>query len=134
VTRAAAAGHLSALAVAGAAVAVAGRPVIWAGALAFLGPLAVLLGWGRRDPFVRGHALAALDFNLCVALVLVLVVAGLASVDGSPGSIQLVPFLIFVNLLVALNWLLFALIGTHRAAHGLPFTYPLTPRILRRMN
>jgi uncharacterized Tic20 family protein len=121
-----------ALAVAGAAV--AGRPVIWAGALAFLGPLAVLVAWGRRDAFVRGHALAALDFNLCVALVLGLVVAGLASVDGSPASIQLVPFLIFVNLLVALNWLLFALVGTHRAAHGQPFTYPMTPRILRRMS
>jgi hypothetical protein len=29
---------------------------------------------------------------------------------------QLVPFLIFVNLMLLLNWLLFAVVGIHRAA------------------
>jgi uncharacterized Tic20 family protein len=37
-----------------------------------------------------------------------------------------VPFLLFVNLMLLLNWLLFALIGMHRAATGQLFTYPMT--------
>ena len=36
------------------------------------------------------------------------------------------PFLLFLNLMLLLNWVLFALIGMHRAATGQTFTYPLT--------
>ena len=32
-------------------------------------------------------------------------------------AVQLAPFLLFVNLMLILNWLLFAAIGIHRAGH-----------------
>jgi uncharacterized Tic20 family protein len=126
--RAAATGHLSAVAVAGLVVVVAGRPLIWAGMVAFLGPLAVLLTLGRRDRFVHRHAREALWFNLSVALYLAVVVAGLLAVPVSPYTIQLAPFLIFLNLLIAFNWLVFTGIAAYRAARGLLITYPLTIR------
>ena len=45
---------------------------------------------------------------------------------GTHVAVQLVPFLLFVNLVLILNWLLFAAIGIHRAATGQTFTYPMT--------
>ena len=36
------------------------------------------------------------------------------------------PFLLFVNLVLVLNALLFAIVAIHRAATGQTFTYPLT--------
>jgi uncharacterized Tic20 family protein len=40
--------------------------------------------------------------------------------------VQFLPFFLFLNLLVALNWLLFSVIAIHRAATGQTFTYPMT--------
>jgi uncharacterized Tic20 family protein len=126
--RRAAAGHLSAVAVAAVAVAVAGRPIIWAGMVAFLGPLAVLLTLGRHDPFVYRHAREALWFNVSVALYLGVIAAGLIVAPASPYTLPLVPFLIFINLLVAFNWLVFTAIAVYRASRGLWISYPLTLR------
>jgi uncharacterized protein len=106
----------------------AGRPVIWAGMLAFLGPLAVLLAFGRRDPFVRRHALEALWFNLSIALYLGVVVVGLILSPRSAYTVQFVPFLIFLNLIIAFNWLVFTGIAAYRAVRGLSLTYPMTIR------
>ncbi len=39
---------------------------------------------------------------------------------------QLIPFIIICNLLVALNWPLFTIIAVHRAATGQTSTYPMT--------
>jgi uncharacterized Tic20 family protein len=47
---------------------------------------------------------------------------------GSPYTVQVLPFLLFLNLLIALNWLMFTAIGVHRAASGQLFTYPFTLR------
>jgi uncharacterized Tic20 family protein len=121
-------GHLSAVAVAACVVAVAGKPVIWAGMVAFLGPLAVLPTLGRRDPFVRRHAREALWFNLSVALYLGVIVAGLLVTPRSPYTVQVLPFLIFLNLLIAFNWVVFTAIAAYRATRGLSLSYPLTIR------
>jgi uncharacterized Tic20 family protein len=127
-TRAGVAAHVSAVAVVILATAAAGRPVIWAGMLAFLGPLAVALLERHGDAFTRAHARAALAFNLSLAIYLAAIVAVLRLTTGSPYTVQLVPFLLFMNMLLALNWLVFTAIGMHRAAHGQTFTYPLTLR------
>jgi uncharacterized Tic20 family protein len=108
--------------------AAAGRPVIWAGLVAFVGPLIARLTLGRRDPYVRRHAGAALRFNASLALYLALIIGGLRLTAGSPYTIQLVPFLLFVNMLLAFNWLVFTAIAMHRASAGQTFTYPLTLR------
>ena len=42
--------------------------------VAFLGPLLVLASRRARDPFARPHAVAALRFNLSVALYLGLII------------------------------------------------------------
>lgn len=124
--RAAAAGHLAAAATVVIAVAVAGGVVIWAGMVAFVGPAVVLATAGRRDAFVRRHAAAALRFNLSLAVYLLAIVAGMRLATGSPYLVQLVPFLLFLNLILAFNWLVFTAIGAVRAASGQLFTYPLT--------
>jgi uncharacterized Tic20 family protein len=124
--RAAVAAHMSALAVGAAATAAAGGPALWIGMTTFLGPLAVLLVGGRRDAFVRSHASAAVRFNLSVALYLALIVAGVRLTGGSPYTVQFLPFFLFLNMLVGVNWLLFSIIAMHRAGSGRLFTYPMT--------
>jgi uncharacterized Tic20 family protein len=129
-TRAAAAVHASSLAAVIAVTAAAGRPVIWAGMLAFAGPLAAGLALRPRDGFVRAHLRAALAFNASIALYLAAIVATARLTAGSPYTVQLVPFLLFANMLLAFNWLVFTGIAVHRAATGQLFTYPLTlPRL-----
>jgi uncharacterized Tic20 family protein len=124
--RAAVASHLSAAAAALLLAVAAGGPELWMGMVAFAGPLLVLVVAGRRDAFVRRHALAALCFNLSVALYLGAILAGLHLTTGSPYTVQFTPFLLFVNLVVAFNWLVFSAIGAQRAATGRLFTYPMT--------
>jgi uncharacterized Tic20 family protein len=130
-SRAAAASHASAVAAAAAAAVAAGGPEVWNGMLAFAGPLLVLLAAGRHDAFVRAHAVAALRFNLSVALYLGLIVGGLRLTAGSAYTVQVVPFMLFVNMLIAFNWLIFTAIAIQRAATGQLFTYPLTLRKVR---
>jgi uncharacterized Tic20 family protein len=121
------ASHLSAVAAALLAAAAAGGPEVWTGMAAFVGPLLVLHLAGRGDAFVRRHATAALCFNLSVAIYLGLILAGLRlATTGSVWTVQLTPFLLFVNILVAFNWLVFIAIGAQRAATGQLFTYPMT--------
>jgi uncharacterized Tic20 family protein len=117
--------HLSAAAVVGALL-VGGAPLLLAGGAAFLGPLTARVA--LRDPFARRHAAAALGFNVSLVLYLGVIVIGMRLLAGSPYTVQLVPFALFVNLVLALNWLMFTLIGAHRAAAGQTFTYPMTIR------
>jgi uncharacterized Tic20 family protein len=127
-TRAAVVAHLSSLAAVAAVTAAVGRPVIWAGLVAFVGPLIARLTLGRRDPYVRRHAGAALRFNASLALYLGLIIAGLRLTAGSPYTVQLVPFLLFVDMLLAFNWIVFTAIAMQRAGTGQSFTYPFTLR------
>ena len=131
-TRAAVAVQASSLAAVIVVTAAAGRPVIWAGMLAFTGPLLAALVLRPDDPFVRAHLRAALAFNVSIALYLVAIVATLRLTAGSPYTVQLVPFLLFVNMLLAFNWLVFTGIAMHRAGTGQLFTYPLTLPCLGR--
>jgi uncharacterized Tic20 family protein len=126
--RAAVVAHLSPVAVAALACAAAGRPVLWAGMIAFVGPLAVWAAARGRAPFACAHAGAALAFNLSIAVYLAAITGGLHLTMGSPYTVQFVPFLLFVNMLLAFNWLVFCAIGAQRAATGQLFTYPLTLR------
>jgi uncharacterized Tic20 family protein len=121
---AAAAAHTSSVVVVLALIAATGRPTLWAGAVAFLGPLAARLA--LRDAFAQRHAGQALAFNLSVALYTAAIAAALAFVPIGPYTVQLIPFLFICNLLLVLNWLLFTIVAVHRAATGQQFTYPMT--------
>jgi len=88
-------------------------------ALAFLGPLVVLLAEGRRSAYVRAHAVEALNFNLSVLLwlllsgVLVLVLIG-------------IPMLVGVGIL----YLVSSILGAMAASRGDAYRYPLTVRFV----
>jgi uncharacterized Tic20 family protein len=94
--------------------------------LAHLTPITAVAASLSRDPFTRAHGRAALRFQLSLALYLAAIVALAHLTAGRPGGVQFVPFLLFLNLMLLLNWLLFAVIAIHRAATGQLFTYPLT--------
>jgi uncharacterized Tic20 family protein len=93
---------------------------------AHLTPVTAAAAALSRDAFVRAHGRAALRFQLSLALYLGAIVGLMHLVSGSLLRVQLVPFLLFLNLMLVLNWVLFALIGMHRAATGQTFTYPMT--------
>jgi uncharacterized Tic20 family protein len=82
--RAAVAAHLSAGVGVLAALAAAGRPLVWVGMAAWAGPLIAWLLLRGRSSFARSHAAAALDFNLSVAVYLGLLAVGLRLTGGSP--------------------------------------------------
>ena len=93
---------------------------------AHLTPVTAALATLSRDPFARAHGRAALRFQLSLAVYLAAIVGLMHLASGSLLRVQLVPFLLFLNLMLLLNWVLFALIGMHRAATGQTFTYPMT--------
>jgi uncharacterized Tic20 family protein len=95
---------------------------------AHLTPVTAVLAAFSRDDFARAHGRAALRFQLSLAVYLVAIVGAMHLAQGSVVRVQLAPFLLFLNLMLLLNWLLFAMVGMHRAATGQTFTYPLTLR------
>jgi uncharacterized Tic20 family protein len=93
---------------------------------AHLTPVTAALAALSRDPFARAHGRAALRFQLSLAVYLAAIVGVMHLAEGSMVRVQLVPFLLFLNLMLVLNWMMFTMIGIHRAATGQTFTYPLT--------
>jgi uncharacterized Tic20 family protein len=94
--------------------------------LAHLTPITALAASRSRDVFTRAHGRAALRFQLSLAVYFAAIVAVLELTRGTLVAVQLVPFLLFVNLVLVLNWVLFTAVAVHRAATGQTFTYPLT--------
>jgi uncharacterized Tic20 family protein len=93
---------------------------------AHLTPVTAAAAALSRDAFVRAHGRAALRFQLSLAIYLAAIVGIMHLASGSVVRVQLVPFLLFLNLMLLLNWVLFAVVGMHRAATGQTFTYPMT--------
>ena len=50
----------------------------------------------------------------------------LVLIGGTSVAVQFLPFLLFLNLMLVLNWFLFTVVAVHRAATGQAFTYPMT--------
>jgi uncharacterized Tic20 family protein len=88
-------------------------------ALGFLGPLIVLLTEGSRSPYVRRHAVAALNFNLSVLLWVVV---------SAVLMIVLVGFLTMAA--VGIMYLVASILGAMAASRGDDFRYPLTIRFV----
>jgi uncharacterized Tic20 family protein len=94
--------------------------------IAHLSPFTAAAAAVSRDPFTRAHGRAALRFQCSIALYLAAIVLVMNLLEGSIVAVQFVPFLLFVNLVLVLNALLFAIVAIHRAATGQTFTYPMT--------
>jgi uncharacterized protein len=88
-------------------------------ALGFLGPLVVLVTEGNRSPYVRRHAVEALNFNLSVLLWVVV---------SAVLMIVLVGFLTMAA--VGILYVVASILGAVAAARGDDFRYPLTIRFV----
>jgi len=98
-------------------------------ALAFLGPLVVMLARGNHSPWVRRHAVESLNFQLSmliygvagtvIALVLTLVTLGIGLVVVIPLALAFAAF-----------WLVMTIIGAVKANNGEDYRYPLTIRMV----
>ncbi len=88
--------------------------------LSFLGPLTVLLVAGNRSPFVRRHAVEALNFNVSVLLYAVTSIVLMIVLIGIP---------LFLGL-VAL-YLVTVIVGAVAAARGEDYRYPLSLRFVK---
>ncbi|HET9423046.1 MAG TPA: DUF4870 domain-containing protein [Nocardioides sp.] len=98
-------------------------------ALAFLGPLVVLLAKGNESPWVRRNAVESLNFQLSmliygfaggvVAIVLVVVTLGI-------GLLLIIP----LALAFAAFWLVMTIIGAVKTGNGEDYRYPLTIRMV----
>jgi uncharacterized Tic20 family protein len=88
-------------------------------ALAFIGPLLVLLIQGPKSPYVRQHAVEALNFNITVLIA--------AAVSG-----VLTAVLIGFPMLVAIGifWLVCTILAILAANRGEMYRYPLTLRLV----
>lgn len=88
-------------------------------ALAFLGPLLVMLVKGNESPYVRRQAVESLNFQLSI------LIYGIVSA-------VLILVLIGVVLLVAVGilWLVMTIVGTVASSRGEVYRYPLTIRMV----
>jgi uncharacterized Tic20 family protein len=127
--RVAAAGtHGSAVLAAGVAGLAAHRPLLWAAALAFLGPLSLWIVLRHARPFVARHARQALAFNLSVAIYVAALFAAFAAVGVAGALLTLVPVFLFAVLVLVVNWVVLTVVAIGRALRGEPMDYPFVLR------
>ena len=89
-------------------------------AMAFLGPLLVLLVKGNDSPYVRRQAVESLNFQLTVLLALFVSFVLAFVIIG-----------FFLLPIVGVWWLVFTVIGAVKASAGDEYRYPLTLRMVR---
>lgn len=88
--------------------------------LGFVGPLIVFVSQGRADPYVRAHAVEALNFQLTmlicmgVSLIALVIVVGVAGLVAFP----------LLNLICSI-------LGAIAAARGKPYRYPINFRMVK---
>lgn len=95
-------------------------------ALAFLGPLIVLLTQGNRSPFVRRHALESLNFQIT------LLIALFAGVVLSVITLGVALFLVIpLALVIGIAALVFIVKAGIQANNGEEYRYPLSLRLVK---
>lgn len=88
-------------------------------ALAFLGPLIVMITKGNESAYIRRQAVESLNFQLSMLIYAIVAAISLLLLVG----LILLP-------LVGLLWLIFTIIGSVKAANGEEYRYPLTIRMV----
>jgi uncharacterized protein len=89
-------------------------------ALGFIAPLVVMLVYGPRSAYVRGHAVESLNFNLSWLLYAVI-------------GFVLIFVVIGIPILIALGvaYVVLVVVASVRARDGQPYRYPLTIRFVK---
>ena len=95
-------------------------------ALAFLGPLLVLLIQGNKSAFVRRHAIESLNFQITLLIALAAGIV-LSVVTLGLGLIIVLPVGLVVGIL-ALVWIIMAGI---KANNGEDYRYPINIRLVK---
>lgn len=104
----------------------AGIGALIAGLGSFVGPLVIWLIRRQDDPFVAGHALEALNFNITVDLIVVIGIF-LGFITLGLGFLIIGPLLLVVGIL----WLVFTIQGAMAASRGQAYRYPMSIRLVR---
>ncbi len=94
-------------------------------AMAFIGPLLVY-AMKKDDPYIRGHAAAALNFQLSV-LLYGLVLGLITIVALAVGGVVIIPLMI----VLAIAWFVPICIAAVKAGDGEQFRYPLAIGFVR---
>ena len=90
------------------------------GALGFLGPLIVNASKGSRDPFIRAHAVEALNFQLTMLICIIISAIAVLIVVGFVGLIAF-PILTLVC----------SIMGALAAGRGEAYRYPINFRMIK---
>jgi uncharacterized Tic20 family protein len=93
--------------------------------LGFLGPLVVMLVQGDKSPFVRRHAVEALNFQVTLLLLSIAAVLGIVFTLGI-GALLIVP----LAALVAIAALILIIVAMVKASGGEEYRYPLSLRLV----
>ena len=95
------------------------------GLASFVGPLVIWLIRRDDDPFIAGHALEALNFNL---MAFAIVAAGIffGIITLGLGLLLVVPVL----LLLGVVWLIWTIQATLAASRGETYRYPISVRLI----
>jgi len=94
-------------------------------AMAFLGPLLVLLVKGNDSPYIRRQAIASLNFQL--SMLIYGVVGAILAMVLAFATLGIGLLVIFPLVAAfAIVWLVFTIIGSLKAGNGEDYTYPLT--------
>jgi uncharacterized Tic20 family protein len=89
-------------------------------ALSFLGPLIVMLTQGQKSPFVREHAVEALNFQITTYI---------AAFVSALLILVLIGFLLLP--LVGIVWLIFTILAGVKANNGERYRYPFNLRLVK---
>ena len=99
---------------------------IWLGWGCFLGPLIIWLIKKDTMPFVNDQAKEALNFNITLAiiglilLVLVVMTFGVGLLIAWP-----------IGVIVGIGWLVFTIIAAIKASEGVAYRYPISLRLIK---
>jgi uncharacterized Tic20 family protein len=98
----------------------------WFGWGCFLGPLVIWLVKKETMPFVNDQGKEALNFNITLAIVGVILLI-FSIVTLGIGLLITIP----VGVIVAIAWLVFTIIAAIKASEGVAYRYPISLRLVK---
>ena len=98
----------------------------WFGWGCFLGPLVIWLVKKDTMPFVNDQGKEALNFNITLAIIGVILLV-FSIVTLGIGLLIAIP----VGIVVAIGWIVFTIIAAIKASEGVAYRYPISLRLVK---
>jgi uncharacterized Tic20 family protein len=99
---------------------------IWFGWGCFLGPLVIWLVKKDTMPFVNDQGKEALNFNITLAIIGVILLLLVIMTLGI-GLLVAIP----VGIIVAIGWLVLTIVAAIKASEGVAYRYPISLRLIK---